>query len=255
MPTETLLTRIREGQAIDMMRDISDGSVDLVYLDPPFFTGHDKGDFDDRWPSLQSYLMWLENHVMASYEVLRSGGNFILHLDWHAVHAAKVSTDRIFKDGFVNEIIWNYASGGASTRRLSRKHDNLLWYVKGGERAPYTFNTMREPYATPDVEGRPGFHPDGRVLTDVWNISILSTTAKERTGYATQKPLALMDRIVRLFSNREDFVLDPMCGSGTTGVAATLAGRNSVLIDKNPEAIKITRQRMDTARVSWAING
>jgi len=233
---------IQLGEAGDVVAGI--GFVDLVYMDPPFYTDRDRGDFDDRFPDMESYMDFLHENVGAVEQLMRTGGNFILHLDWHAVHYAKVMCDQIFGyDAFVNEIIWNYASGGASKTRLSRKHDNLLHYVKGGPKAKYTFNTMREPYATPDVEGRPGFHPEGRVLTDVWNISIMSTTSKERTGYNTQKPLKLMDRIIGLYSNPGDLVLDPMCGSGTTGVAALSAGRRVWLIDKNSEAIKIAEAR------------
>lgn len=245
------MARIQHNDAIAGMFNVNDGGADLVYVDPPFFTNKNHGDFDDRFDSIDQYVSFLAPVVYESYRVLRPGGTFILHLDWHAVHYAKVLCDQFFGyDAFVNEIIWNYASGGASTKRLSRKHDNLLYYVKPG--GIPTFNTMREPYATPDTEGRPGFHPEGRVLTDVWNIPIMSTTSNERTGYATQKPLKLMDRIIELFTNPGDSVLDPMCGSGTTGVAACRAGRWAWCIDKNPEAIAIAKPRVMAAQAEWA---
>ena len=159
---------------------------DLIYIDPPFFTQRDFESFDDRWASLQTYTDWLTGYCSVGWDALNPGGNFLIHLDWHAVHAMKVRLDHCFGGNFVNEIIWSYNSGGASKRRLSRKHDNILWYTKPG--AEYTFNVIREPYATPDAADRPGFHPDGRMLTDVWQIPFLSTTAKERTGYPTRNP-------------------------------------------------------------------
>ena len=169
----------------------------------------------------------------------------LVHVDWRASHYIKLSMDRMEQFGygnFKNEIVWKYNSGGASKRHLSRKHDTILWYVKGD--GDYTFNILREPYATPDTEGRPGFHPDGRMLTDVWDIPFLSTTSGERTGYPTQKPLKLLERVVEVFSNPGDTVLDGFCGSGTTGLAAKRLGRNSILVDAGGEAVKVSKKRI-----------
>lgn len=217
-------------------------NVDAVYIDPPFFVQKDFGDFDDRWDSLNEYWTALSWRIAKGWLALKPGGNFLIHLDWHAAHYVKAQLDAFFADGeFQNEIIWKYNSGGASKRRLSRKHDNILWYTKNG--ADHTFNVMREPY--PHAYKGDAFHPDGKMLSDVWtDIGFIGTSSSERVGYATQKPVKLLERIVELFSNPGDMVLDFYCGSGTTGVAAKNLGRNALLIDKNPEAIRLATARL-----------
>lgn len=236
---------IRKGDIIDMKGEFTN-SVDLVYVDPPFFTQKNHGDFDDRWDSLDEYVNALMWRIYHGWDALRPGGNLLVHLDWHAVHYVKVKLDILMQDEpgeFQNEIIWKYNSGGASKRRLSRKHDNILWYTKNG--AEYTYNVMREPY--PHAYKGDAFHPDGKMLSDVWtDIPFIGTSSKERVGYATQKPVKLLERIIALFSNPGDTVLDFYCGSGTTGVAAQNLGRNALLIDKNPEAIRLAHARLST---------
>lgn len=217
--------------------------ADLVYLDPPFNTGRKFGEFDDRWDNLAEYLEFLGPVVESAKDCLAYDGNFVLHLDWHAVHYAKVMCDSIFGiDNFQNEVIWRYNSGGASKKRLSRKHDTLLVYSMEPEGC--IFNTLREPYATPNVQDRKGFHPDGRLMTDVWDIPFLSTTASERTGYDTQKPVALLERVVSLWSNPGGLVVDPMCGSGTTAVACQNLGRDFIVGDNNETAVQTTSSRL-----------
>jgi site-specific DNA-methyltransferase (adenine-specific) len=145
---------------------------------------------------------------------------------------------------FRNEIIWAYNSGGASRRRFAQKHDSLLWYAK---RDDYVFNVQREPYATPNAAQCPGFHPEGRMLTDVWPMSFISTTSRERVGYPTQKPLALARRVIAALSDPGDWVGDIFAGSGTVGVAAQQMGRHAFLVDANPDAIDVIRGRMSNA--------
>lgn len=236
------MIEVVNSNAIDWLKARHDKSCDLVYLDPPFHTQRDHEDFDDRWESRDEYLAFIRSHMVHAYRILKDTGSLVLHLDWHMAPYARIIGDEIFGLGNLqNEIIWSYSSGGASKSRLARKHDTLNWWTKSDK---YTFNVKREPYATPNVDGRKGFHPDGRMLTDVWNISIISTTGSERTGYATQKPLALMTRIVELFTNPGDTVVDFFAGSGTTGVAAEALGRNAILVDKNPLAVKVAKDRL-----------
>lgn len=215
--------------------------VQLVYADPPFFVQRDLGSFADFWPSIMDYVDYLTTRLKVCWNLLDKHGVMIVHLDWHAVHYIRVALDQAFgPERFLNEIIWKYNSGGASKRWLARKHDNLLVYVKGSD---YTFNIHREPYATPNVQGRAGFHPDGRMLNDVWAIPFISTTAAERTGYATQKPLLLLERIISIFSNIGDTILDPFAGSGTTGAAAHGLQRNAIMCDTNREAVEVMMKR------------
>lgn len=219
------------------------GVADLVYLDPPFNTNRDFDSFNDQWGTIDNYIEYMIPRLAVCINSLKPDGNFLIHTDYRTSHYLRVLLDgRFGYDNLMNEIIWQYNSGGAAKTHLARKHDTILWYV--ADRKNYTFNILREPYATPDVQNRPGFHPDGRMLTDVWNIPFLSTTAKERTGYPTQKPLALMERILEVFTNPGDTVIDGFAGSGTTGVAAEKLDRNSVLVDENPAACELIEKRL-----------
>jgi len=213
----------------------------LVLTDPPFNTGNDFGSYNDQWSSMEEYLAFLIPRLKACWDHLAENGNLIVHLDWRSSHYVKVEFDKIAGyENFVNEIVWPYNSGGASRKHLSRKHDVLLLWSKPDA----TFNVLREPYATPNVQGRAGFHPEGRMLTDVWNIPFISTTSKERTGYPTQKPLALAERAIRVFTNPGDLVFDPFCGSGTTGVAAKKLGRDYLLMDVGSDAYAMAASRL-----------
>lgn len=234
---------IIEGDSLVKMKSLATGSFDFIYVDPPFVTEKDRGDFDDRWGSVLLWSDWFEPFVKESYRLLSDTGSIVVHLDYRAIHYARVLMDQTFGyDNMLNEIIWCYASGGVSKRWLARKHDNLIWYVK--DTKDYTFNVQREPYATPNVEGRKGFHDEGRMLNDWWRMSFLSTTASERVGYDSQKPEALLERLLTVFTNPGDNVLDFMAGSGTTGAAASSLGRKATLIDKNPNAIKKMKERI-----------
>lgn len=224
----------------------------LTYIDPPFNTGSIRNTttstvrFADTYGSVDNYVDWLTCRIANLRDMTQ--GNFVTHLDQRTSHYVKVELDRIFgQAAFQNEIIWKYNSGGAGKRRLAAKHDTLLWYTTTKH---YPFNIQREPYATPNVTTRPGFHPDGRMLTDVWDISIISTTGNERVGYPTQKPLTLLNRLVHMLSNPGDLVADGFCGSGTTGVAAITNGRDFYGCDISRDAVEITAGRVGLAAES-----
>lgn len=211
---------------------------DLIYIDPPFNTGREFFDFND---SHLDYPKFLQELIEMAYNVISETGNFILHLDWHSAHIARIIGDKIFGSrNFQNEIIWKYNSGGASPKRLARKHDTLLWWTVSND---YAFNVLREPYPN-DYGNRPGFHPEGKMLSDVWDIPRQSNTALDRTGWATEKPPKLMERIVTIFSNPNDLVVDFTCGSGTTGLAAKRLNRSFILTDISADAIDIARARL-----------
>lgn len=234
--------RVLVADALEFLRGEPSESYHFIYVDPPYFSQRFFGEFDDRWDSVGQYIAALQAQFREAQRVLRSDGNLCVHVDWHCAHRVRLALEEVFgEDNFRNEIVWCYASGGASPRHFSRKHDNLFVYAKDSERCK--FRTLREPYPR-DYGGRPGFHPEGRMMNDWWQIGILSTTAKERTGYPTQKPLQLLQRLVQAYTDEGDRVLDYSCGSGTTGVAAVSLGRRCTLVDKNPKAIDIARERL-----------
>ena len=260
---------------IDVLRQLQDEVVDLIYIDPPFGTGQVQrldgirlgtGDrvrrgfagrvhayevssrysYDDAMP-LEDYLDFLYVRLTEMRRVLKPTGSLYLHLDHHAVHYARLLMDQIFgADRFLNEIIWAYDYGGRARDRWPRKHDNILWYSKSDL---WTYNRDaidRIPYMAPSLV-TPEKAAAGKLPTDVWWMTIVPTNSRERTGYPTQKPLRLVRRIVVASSNPGDLVADFFAGSGTTGVAAIEHGRRYLLVDENPAAVDIARQRLDAA--------
>lgn len=246
------------------MASLPDKVFQFIYADPPFFTGkvHTQSDgrhrLHDAWPGgLQEYLAFLRPRLSEMRRLLAEAGTLALHLDWHAAHHARVLLDEIFGSAhFLNEIIWSYRTGGVSRRWLGRKHDTILVYARSMGR--HKFNLLREgtfrtdglnyddagrPYKS-TRKGRLYFHADGPALTDVWEIPFLSTVSLERTGYPTQKPLLLLERLVRAFTDPGDWVGDFFCGSGTTLVAADKLGRRWVGCDQDAQAVQIARRRL-----------
>lgn len=259
------------GDNLAVLAGFADASFDLIYIDPPFNTGTRQvkrrtrtvrdpaGDrvgfhglrhrttvlgatsFADTF---DDYLAFLAPRLEAAHRLLAPTGSFFLHLDYREVHYAKVALDRIFgRDRFVNEIIWAYDYGARTRRRWSPKHDNILWYAKDPER--YCFNhdeIDRIPYLAPTLVGADKA-ARGKTPTDTWWHTIVSPTGKEKTGYPTQKPLGVLGRIVRVHSRPGDRLLDFFAGSGTFGEAAARSGRDVVLVDKSPAAIRVMRRR------------
>jgi site-specific DNA-methyltransferase (adenine-specific) len=260
------------GDNLDVLRTLPDGCIDLVYIDPPFGTGQRRrldsirtgsgsrtrvgfGGRTYRWRTvsslqyqddmdLDSYLAFLAPRLAEMRRVLTTRGSLYIHLDHHAVHHVRMLLDDIFgPERFLNEIIWAYDYGGRARDRWARKHDNILWYAKS---AVWTFNrdaVDRIPYMAPRLVGTEKA-ARGKLPTDVWWMTIVPTSGRERTGYPTQKPLRLLERIIRASSNPGDLVADFFGGSGTTAIAAARLGRRHLTVDSNPEAIRITRERL-----------
>jgi site-specific DNA-methyltransferase (adenine-specific) len=260
------------GDNLDVLRGLPDACVDLIYVDPPFGTGRRRrldtirtgsgpgtrtgfGGRTYRWRTVSSreygdtmdldaYLEFLGCRLQEMHRVLAARGTLYLHLDFHAVHHARHLLDDIFgAERFLNEIIWAYDFGGRARDRWARKHDNILWYAKSSQ---WTFNpdgVDRIPYLAPGLVG-PEKSARGKLPTDVWWMTIVPTSGHERTGYPTQKPLRLLERIVRSSSNPGDLVADFFGGSGTTAVAAARLGRRYLTVDTNPEAVRITGERL-----------
>lgn len=251
---------------LELMSTLPPACCDLIYADPPFNCDRVIGGYNGASPSyddrhkkgLKGYLGFLRPRLSLMRRLLSPKGSLCVHLDTRAVHYVKVMLDELFGAGhFLNEIIWSYRSGARPAKWFPRKHDTLLVYAKSpGE---HTFNPIRGGrYRTRDLkiaeDGRPYkstrngplyFHPDGPMLSDVWEIPILSTVSKERTEYPSQKPEALLERIIRAGSNDGDLVADFFCGSGTTLAVADRLGREWLGCDDNPDAVRVARRRLD----------
>jgi DNA modification methylase len=227
-------------------------SIKLIYLDPPY-SCQSEDKFYGVGDTFEDYLSYMKARLEAFKTVLHpDGANVIIHLDFKAVHYVKVLADTIFgRENFRNEIAWCYASPSVAKSHLPRKHDTLLWYGIND----YPFNQPYVPYVGKlKVGGKTSWNQNanetdyldrGKKLEDYWiDIPSLCRNEGEKLGYKTQKPLALLERIVSSFSNEEDVILDPFAGSGTTGEAAKKLGRGYVMIDGNGEACEMMRKRL-----------
>jgi site-specific DNA-methyltransferase (adenine-specific) len=198
--------------------------------------------YDDEFAD---YWEFLEPRLIEAHRLLRDSGTLYVHLDYREAHYAKVALDALFgRASFLNEIIWAYDYGAKSTRRWPTKHDTILVYVKNPK--TYFFDSTavdREPYMAPGLV-TPEKVARGKLPTDVWWHTIVSPTGNEKTGYATQKPLGILRRIIQASSAEGDTVFDPFAGSGTTGAAALELGRSVVLIDESPDAVAIIEKRL-----------
>jgi site-specific DNA-methyltransferase (adenine-specific) len=266
------MPRIIQSDNLPVLQSIDSGSVPLIYIDPPFNTGGtqrrmltrvNRAEEGDRFgfggrryrttelgstsfaDAFDDYLDFLEPRLREAHRVLAPDGTLYLHIDYREVHYCKIALDIIFgRRSFLNEIIWAYDYGGRSRRRWPAKHDTILVYVK--DPRCYIFNADavdREPYMAPGLVG-PEKAARGKLPTDVWWHTIVSPTGSEKTGYPTQKPLGVLRRIVSASSRPGDLVLDFFAGSGTAGEAAFQLGRDFLLVDNNPEAVRCMAERL-----------
>jgi len=288
--------RLFWGDNLHVMRQLPSGSIDLIYIDPPFFSGRQYnvifGDqnelrsFSDIWEGgMPGYLIWLNARLIEMKRLLKTTGSIYVHCDWHASHYIKVEMDKIFGAGnFVNEIAWCYELGGrVSKKAYGRRHDTILFYSKTGN---HTFNwdkvldewddKGRAKFKYEDAKGRYRLigrflkdspikgHRDvspkweetnpelvqryymkaGKSQVDFWSISPINQVSPERIGYPTQKPEALLDRIVIASSNEDDVVADFFCGGGTTPAVAQRLGRRWISCDQSRVAVAITADRL-----------
>jgi site-specific DNA-methyltransferase (adenine-specific) len=267
------MNRIIHSENLAVLQTLPSESVPLIYVDPPFNTGRVqvrprlktiRDEAGDRTgfggaryrterseqtvggyaDSFEDYLGFLRPRLEEAKRILTPTGSLFFHIDPREVHYCKVMLDEIFgRASFQNEIIWAYDYGARATKRWPAKHDNILWYTRDPENYTFDLNqTDRIPYMAPSLVGA-AKAARGKTPTDVWWHTIVSPTGKEKTGYATQKPLGILERIVRVHSNPGDRVLDFFAGSGTTGVAAIKNGRGFLLIDESQEAITVMERR------------
>jgi site-specific DNA-methyltransferase (adenine-specific) len=272
--TETYI--LKHGDCLPLMRELQSDSVDLVYLDPPFFTNkvhrlstRDRSktfSFDDLWRSHKDYSDFLLERIVESRRLIRDTGSIFLHCDRNASHILRALLDEVFgEENFQSEIIWSYKRWSNSAKGLMPSHQTIFFYTKTDS---FKFNPIFVEYSETtnvdqilqqrcrDEHGKAIYArtPDGEVITsapkkgvplgDVWDIPFLNPKAKERAGYPTQKPLILLERIISLVTNPGDVVLDPFCGSGTTLVAAQILERQSIGFDVSNEAIHLTSDRL-----------
>ncbi|MGW9020117.1 DNA-methyltransferase [Leucobacter chromiiresistens] len=267
------------GDNLPILRALPSAAFAVAYLDPPFNTGRLRraervrgarldgpltgaaGDrlgfrgqgyrvtrettlgYDDRFGD---YWDFLEPRLEETWRLLSPDGLLYLHLDYREVHYAKVLLDALFgPECFINEIIWAYDYGARAKRRWPAKHDNILVYAKHPDWYHFDAEAVdREPYMAPGLV-TPEKAALGKLPTDTWWHTIVSPTGKERTGYPTQKPAGILRRIVQASTRPGDWVLDPFAGSGTAGAVAHQLGREFLLIDDNPEAVAVMRERLD----------
>lgn len=277
--------------ARDLGAYVAAGSVDLAYLDPPFKVEKRFGArvvkgtrargpvaYDDTWPSLEAYLGWLEERIAVARDLLSPRGTLWLHLDLRAVHEAKLVCDRIFgARRFRGEVIWVPGNGSKSKTGPGMGHQTLLLYARGADpiwnskdpalRAPFAATSQSMHFQRSDDEGRRYrdrivsgktyryYADEGRAIGSVWTdcpaMAANTPLLAETTGYPTQKPLKLLDRIVRASSDKGSLVVDPFAGSGTTLIAAAAAGRRFVGCDVGELAITTIRKRLDAASVAY----
>lgn len=262
-----------------LRQHVPDNSIDLIYLDPPFFTnkkyeivwgdGAEIRAYEDRWKGgIQNYISWMEPKLRECQRVLKSTGSIYLHCDYHAGHYLKILMDRIFgEEYFQNEIVWSFSKVGGVEKRWAKRHELIFFYTKSKDWL-FNIDEVREPYSESLMKSlkedsgglyytrglgldktikrlrKTYIHPKGKVPEDVWNLGSYAVPAGERFGYPTQKPEALLERIIKASSNPADVVLDPFCGCGTAIVVAHKLGRRWIGIDVSPTACKLMFQRL-----------
>lgn len=256
---------------LKVLKTLPDECIDLIYIDPPFNTGKtqkrtqirtvaaedgDRTGFQGKKyktiklatrgyaDKFDDFLAFIEDRIVQAHRILKKQGSFFFHLDYREIHYCKVLIDGIFgRESFMNEIIWAYDYGARSKKKWPAKHDTILWYAKDPENYTFNYEEMdRIPYMAPGLAG-PEKAVRGKTPTDVWWHTIVSPNGKEKTGYATQKPLGIISRIVKIHSRPGDLLCDFFAGSGTLGEAAYRLGRDCILVDNNIQALEIMKER------------
>jgi site-specific DNA-methyltransferase (adenine-specific) len=269
----TLMKKIILGDNATVLPTLPEKFARAIYIDPPFNTGkvqkrdrirvtatNDEGtrrgfggrrydveklessSYDDTFEDFEKFLI---PRIEMSLRCLTADGSLFVHLDSREVHYIKVALDRLLgRDHFMNEIIWTYDYGGRPKNRWPSKHDTILWYAANPEEYVFNFDEMdRIPYMAPGLVTKEKAER-GKTPTDVWWHTIVPTNGHEKTGYPTQKPLGVLNRVIKVHSRPGDVVLDFFGGSGTTGDAAARHDRGFLLIDNNPEAVKVAATRL-----------
>ena len=272
--------KIYFGDNLDVLHKLPDASIQLIYIDPPFNTGHkqsrqqlrtiesengDRTGFKGKryatevlseqgyHDTFDDFLAFIEPRLRESHRLLLPNGSIYFHIDYREVHYCKILLDEIFGRGaFLNEIIWAYDYGGRTRKRWPAKHNNILWYAKDPENYIFNYDDIaRIPYMAPGLVSKEKA-ARGKLPTDTWWHTIVGTNSKEKTGYPTQKPLGIMRRIVQASSSPGGTVLDFFAGSGSTGAACLEFGRQFILVDNNIEALQVMANRFrEEKEIKW----
>jgi adenine specific DNA methylase Mod len=264
------MIHLLSGDNAAVLPTLAPGSVTLAYLDPPFATGRDfrtkAGElaYSDRWPTFEAYLDHLRVRLELLRPLLAPHGSVVVHVDPRTSGYVRVLGDGIFgRESFASEIVWRYRRWPSPTTNFQRVHDVLLRWVADPHAAPH-WTQLHEPLAASTLAtwgtGRQQAQTDatgrrtrsramqedspGVPLGDVWELPIIAPSSHERTGYPTQKPEALLERLQRALTVEGDLVVDPYCGSGTTLAVAARLGRSGIGIDASPVAIATARERL-----------
>ena len=272
-----MLDTLYSGDCLNWLKTIDSGSIDLVYLDPPFFTQKVQKSktrdntqeyfFSDTWTNIEEYKTFLRLRIEQCRKVLRRTGSIFVHCDSSASHHIRLILDELFgAENFQSEIIWVYKRWSNAKRGLLNAHQTIYFYSKSDT---FKFNVIHTDYSPTtnidqilqqrerDKYGKSAYKKDdqgrailgkekcGVPLSNVWEIPYLNPKASERTGYPTQKPVLLLEKIIEIATDKGDIVLDPMCGSGTSLVAAALLERHWIGIDSEPKAIELAKARLD----------
>jgi DNA modification methylase len=265
-------SRVILGESLDVLPRLESESFQLIYIDPPFNTGKaqtrrtlqtvggadgDRTGFVGRRyktrllaessyrDAFDDYLAFLDPRLREAHRLLAPSGTFYFHIDYREAHYCKLALDELFgRECFLNEIIWAYDYGARSKRRWPAKHDTILVYVKDPKRYYYDAEAVdREPYMAPGLV-TPEKAAKGKLPTDVWWHTIVATNGREKTGYPTQKPEGIVRRMIQASTRPGDWCLDFFAGSGTVGAVAAKLDRRYVLVDCNPEAVRVIHERL-----------
>jgi DNA modification methylase len=226
---------------LTFVESVDVASVDLFYVDPPFNTGKtqkgEAGAYADRWVTTDDWVEWFTSRIRATLPKLKETGSVLIHVDWRTSHRVRMVLDELLgEDRFVNHLVWKYGLGGSSPRRFARKHDDILFYCVDPER--YYFEPPMVPATSNRMKGQL------KKATDVLDIPTLNNMSSERVGYPTQKPLALLELLIKACCPSGGVVLDPCCGSGTTLVAAANTGRRAIGCDVSEDACAVVEGRL-----------
>ena len=271
------LNNVYCGDCYELMRQLDSDTIDAIYMDPPFFTQETQKlsskegveySFTDSWENMDDYIAYTKIRFQECKRVLKRTGSIFVHCDRNASHYLKIALDEIFGvTNFQSEIVWSYKRWSNSKKGLLNNHQIIFFYSKTKD---FKFNTMYTDYSETtnvdqilqdrvrDEKGKSKYKVDengqvvmghakkGVPLSDVWEIPYLNPKAKERVGYPTQKPIILLEQIIKLVTDEDDIVLDPFMGSGTTLVASKLLNRKYLGFDITNEAVELTLERLES---------